>query len=331
MKLMKSITALLLAALLLTLLVLPAAAEDIVPPGQDERGDADEDPITPADGNADGENQPVPADDGLIWISDSMAYDETTREFVYPVSDSGTVVRASVASGMIVTGQVKLVGATLLIYKDGRAWEGDAKAITEPGEYVVMAQYGNQTPRILTFNLVGDATSTVYAYNLPAGMLVLSATRDGEEADYDRSSVTMQEEGLYHVEYECLSTGATYVLDVNVDRTPPELQFDGAIDEDHRVHSALRFSGLQEGDTISATLDGNSIEVSVQSDGTGELTQSGSYIITVFDAAGNRSEYGYTIMLYLNAGGLAFFLILIASLVALGIYIIIKRRKLEIG
>ena len=46
----------------------------------------------------------------------------------------------------------------------------------EPGEYVVMAQTGSQTPRLFTFTLVGAATSSVYAYNLPTGMYVTGAT-----------------------------------------------------------------------------------------------------------------------------------------------------------
>lgn len=162
-------------------------------------------------------------------------------------------------------------------------------------------------------------------------MAVLNATLNGEQTEFDRSSVPMQAEGTYRVEYECLSTGKIYSLELVVDRTPPELEFHGDIDGSNRVHSALGFSGVQPGDTVQATLDGAPISVSVASDGTGEFTQSGSYIITVYDAAGNRSVYGYTVMLYFNASSLAFFAVLIATVLAVLIYVFMKRKRLEIG
>lgn len=316
MKVLRKLTVfLLLAALLLPALALPAAA----------LGDArytEEDPAA----------DPAPAvDQNIVWLTDSMSFDKEKGEFVYPVGNSGSVVRASVANGMIVNGPVRITGATLLIYLNGKLWEEDPSNITEPGEYVVLAQTGNQTPRLFTFTLVGSSASLIYSYNLPAGMIVIDATRDGEEIVCEQTAVPMQEDGAYHIVYECLAAGRTYELNLNVDRTPPELRFDGKIDENHRVHSALTISGLQQDDTLQATLDGTPIELSVQAYGTVELAQSGSYIFTVYDAAGNRSEYGYTIMLYLNAGSLAFFALLIAAIVTVVVYIIIKRKRLEIG
>ena len=355
------LTAILLAVLLLSATTAAAAATDLsaAPPGQAET-DADQsmenavyepapggsvvEPsvgdgtvIRPAsDSDSDGEPYGSGALQGSanekdVWLTDMMYYDTVQGEYVYLVGDSGNVVRSSVADGMIVTGSVMVDGATLLIYQDGELWEGDAMVISEPGEYVVMAQTGNQTPRLFTFLLAGPAVSGVYAYNMPSGMAVLNATLDGEPTEYDRSSVPMQTDGTYHVEYECLSTGVIYTLELTVDRTPPELQFHGDIDGNNRVHSALGFSGVQPGDTVLATLDGASIDVTVASDGTGEFTQSGSYIITVYDAAGNRSVYGYTVMLYFNASSLAFFAVLIATVLAVLIYVFMKRKRLEIG
>lgn len=337
MKSIKKLTALLLAVLLLFVTAATAFAEDaeIVPSGQSDQ-QSDEEVVTP--GQSEGESstvypatEPTPVNENIIRLTSSMSYDTGTREFVYPVADSGNEVRSSAADGMIVTGSVQISGATVLIYKDGELLEGDSSTITEPGDYVVMAQYGSQTPRLFTFTLAGKAISTVYAYDLPSGMIVNSATRDGEEISYDGTSIPMREDGLYHVVYECVSTGAFYTLDLNVDRTPPELQFDGKIDDHNRVHSALRFSGVEEGDVLYVRLDGVQIDVPVHGDGTGELTQSGSYIITVFDAAGNSTEYGYTVMLYFNASSLAFFAVLIAALAAVIIYVRIKRKRLEIG
>lgn len=274
---------------------------------------------------------PDDVDVGIIQGMDNVSFDSSTREFIYPVGNSGTEVRASVANGMLANAPVKIKGVTLIIYRDGQKWEGDATRITDPGDYVVMAQTGNDTPRLFTFTLVGDAISNIYTYNLPAGMLVISATLDGEPTPYDSGSVPMQDEGLYHVEYEYVGARAYFSLDVKVDRTPPEVLFEGTIDEKNRVHSSLRFSGLEPGDTIRATLDGQSVEIPVKSDGTGEILQSGVYHIYVYDAAGNVSEYAYTILMYLNSSGTVFLILLIVSILAVAIYVVVKRRRLQIG
>ena len=121
------------------------------------------------------------------------------------------------------------------------------------------------------------------------------------------------------------------MLDATIDRTPPDVRFSGHIDENNRVHSALAFSNLKEDEHISVTLDGNPINVTVNNDGTGELLDSGSYVIRAYDDAGNIIEYGYIIMIYLNSSSIVFFALLAATLVGVALYIIIKRKKLKIG
>lgn len=312
MKHFRILPPLLLALLLALLLCLPAAALGASAPQGNEA-----------------QEQSSSAD--LVWLSDSVAFNVKTRRFAYPVPNSGVMVYATVADGMIVTNSVSISGATVLIYRNGEAWEGNRENINESGEYVVMGQSGSQTPRLFTFTLAKTAVSSVYAYRLPAGMEVVSATRDDTPISFDRYNVPMQEDGRYRVEYECFANSMTYSLDLTVDRTPPELRFEGEIDERNRVHSALRFSGLGEGETVKVTLDGQPLDFKPQNDGTGELKQSGSYVITAFDPAGNRSEYAFTVLIYLEASGAAFFLLLFALIIALFIYVRYKRKHLEIG
>lgn len=311
MKTIKRITALSAAALLISLLCLSVLAA----------------------------GGPRYAEDGLLgfepderlWLTDTMWYNEEKRVFVYPVSDTGQELEANVADGMVTNSAVSIYGSSVLAYRNGTLYTESLSNLTTPGDYVIMSQVGNQSLRLFTFTLVGPTTSELYAYNLPAGMYVTLAQRDGEEIAYERYSVPMQADGLYHIEYECISTGIGYVLDVTVDRTPPELSFSGSIDESHHVHSALTVSGIEEGGSIRVTLDGVALDVTPNADGTLELPDSGNYYIEAFDAAGNRSEYGYTVLLYLNASSLVFFVLLIGSVAAICIYVFVKRKKLKIG
>lgn len=309
MKTMKHLAILLAAAVLISLLCLPAAAAP----------------------HYSGELLTDTDTDNQIWLSDSMWYNTEKRLFTYPVSDTGQVVEADVADGMVVTSTVHIYGSSLLAYRNGRLFDGNLKELSTPGEYVIMAQVGNQSLRMFSFILAGTTTADLSAYNVPAGMYVTNATRDGEEISFDRYTVPMQEDGQYHIEYECVSTGIGYALDLTVDRTPPELQFSGSIDERNRVHSALSISGIEEGGSVRVTLDGVVLDVEPNADGTLVLPDSGAYRIEAFDAAGNRSEYGYTVLLYLNASSLVFFILLLGSVAAVIIYVFVKRKKLKIG
>lgn len=281
----------------------------------------------------------LPAPDGTeavatedqVWVNDTVRYDYSGHCFVYTVGSNAAEVRASVLDEMIVKDSVTLSGSNLTIYRNSQAYNWDQKEITEPGDYVVMAQSGSSSTRLMTFTIVGKTTATVHNYQVPDGMLVTAATLNGESLNLDRYAVPMEAEGLYHIEYECLSSGITYVLETTVDRTAPEVQFSGRIDDRNRVHSALSFSGLKEDERIYATLDGVEIQVPVRSDGTGELTQSGSYVIRAFDDAGNSSEYVYTVLIYLDASSIAFFALLAASAAAVIIYILLKRKTLQVG
>lgn len=318
MKHFQSITALLLAAALTLGLCLPVFAADDGLPGIPE-----------------GEIQTT--DESQIWLSDSMYYDTKERDFIYPLGETGLFLHSNVADGMITASPVYVRNGMIIAYKDGQLMDHNSNEpleVEEPGEYVIMSQVGGQTIRLFSFTLTGPTSSVIFGYNLPDGMYVTRAELNGEEIGYDRYYVPMQQDGLYHIEYECMSTylsNLVYSLDVTVDRDPPELEFSGSIDEKHRVHSALHISGIEEGGSIRVTLDGSPLDVNVNRDGTAELPDSGNYVIEAFDAAGNRSEYVYTVLIYLNSGGLVFLAILIASILAVAIYILIKRKKLKIG
>ena len=87
MKHFQSITALLLAAALTLGLCLPVFAANEGLPGISE-----------------GEAQTT--DESRIWLSDSMFYDTDSRDFIYPLGETGLFIHSNAADGMITTGPV---------------------------------------------------------------------------------------------------------------------------------------------------------------------------------------------------------------------------------
>lgn len=311
MKTIRFITVLLLTAALLLSLCLPAFAAG-----------THRDDLLPAD---------LTEDENVVWLSETMYYDMLTHDFAYPVSETGLTVHANVADGMVVRGPVSITGTMLQAYRNSKPFDGSLTGLDTPGEYVIQSQVGSESLRLLSFTIVAATTSEINAYSAPSGMYFTNASRDGREIPFDRFEVPMQEDGAYLIEYECIETGISYSLDVTIDRQGPELSFSGSIDEDNRVHSALLVSGIEADGAIRVNLDGVDLDLTPNTDGTLELTDSGRYYIEAFDAAGNRTEYSYTILIYLNSSSVVFFILLFVSIAAVVAYILIKRKRLKIG
>lgn len=269
--------------------------------------------------------------DNTVIVSDNVVFDPNTNEFVFTAEEGGAQVRTTVLDGMVVSNNVTVRGGGVFMYRNGDEYDGSLDPISEPGEYVVMLATGERSVRMLAFTIVGSTTNVVTTYKVPSGMLVTNAERDGEQVYFEYSSVPMNEEGSYRIITECIASGTVYTLETTVDRTPPDLKFEGTADKGGRYNSAVKVSGIRRDETLSVTRDGSEEKIEVASDGTAVLTESGRYVLRAFDAAGNSSEYVIMITAYLNAGGVAFVVLAAAALAAVVIYVLTRRKKLRIG
>ena len=274
------------------------------------------------------------AETGRVALTSGMYYDWTARDYAYPIGNTLSEVHSNAADGMVLTAPVSLAvngEADLSVYRDGQPYDGSLDRIDGVGSYMVSATLGGQTQRVLGFTLVGSSTNALHMFLVPDGFYLLSATRDGEPVYADRYSLSMEQEGAYAVEYECSATDIVYTLETVIDRTPPELSFDGRVDSEGRVRSELKFSGVQPGDSLFLTRYGESVPVYAEQDGTGVIKDPGSYRLTIRDAAGNSMEYSFIILQYFNLQSWIFFLMIFAALAAVIVYVLVRRKRLRIA
>jgi hypothetical protein len=269
-----------------------------------------------------------------VALSKNMYYDWSWHEFAYPIGNSLSEVHSNAADGMVLTSPVSLTvsgEATLSVFRDGVEYTGSLERIDEVGGYTVSATEGGQTRRLLSFVLVGPTTNALHNFVVPDGFYILEATRDGEPIYSDRYSLSMQTEGAYVVEYECSATDLVYKLETSIDRTPTVLNFEGTIDRQGRVRSALKFSGAEEGDSLFLTDAGESVDVKVEKDGTGVIKDPGIYTLIVKDPAGNTTEYSFIILQYFNMQSWIFILLVVCAVAAVVVYVLTQRKKLKIA
>lgn len=315
--------ALVLGALMLLALCIPAMAVDAGYSG----------PLDPETGEPEGESNPQ-GSSTRIALSTTMFYDWGTHDFAYPIPDTLVELHSNAADTMVMTTPVyiSLTGdASLSVYRDGVEYLGDLSRIDAVGGYAVSVNQGGQSQRIMSFVVVGPSTNALHTLLVPDGFYLLEATRDENPIYADRYSVSMEAEGNYTVEYECSGTDIVYKLVTRIDRTPPALSFTGKTDSEGRIRSALKFSGLEEGDSIFLTRFGEWTAPKLNGDGTGEVTEAGNYTMLVTDSAGNTVEYSFIILQYYNMQSWVFFLLVFIVLAAVIIYIVVKRRRLKVA
>ena len=271
---------------------------------------------------------------GRVMLSSSVYYDWNTHDFVFPVTNTLNEIHCSAADGMILDKPVTLStgsDSSIVVFLNGQEYTGSLSTLNQVGDYVVCSRQAGDTVRILSFTLVGATTNAITLFSPPDGFYLTSVTRDGQSVYFDRYNTRMDQEGLYHIEYECIATDVVYTLETTIDRTPPALTFEGKINDEWQVHSELKFSGLEKGDTILLTRSGVQVQPEMNGDGSGTIYDAGTYVMQVFDAAGNKTEYQFAILMYFNVSSLVFIALAVIIIVGTMIYIVVKRRNLKIG
>lgn len=265
-----------------------------------------------------------------IQINGTTYYDREAHSFAYPTGSGIREVYANVADGMIVNEPVKIEaedGVEVTVTRNGTVLESvDLGSISAVGNYTVAVKDIETTRTLFGFTIVGSSTNLPGGYRLPDGFYILNATLDGEDTDFDRDYIGMDEEGLYEVEYVCPETSIHYTLTTTIDRTPPQITLEGKQDKNGRFHSAVQIGGIEPGSTVGMTRDGDNF--TYPSDG--RLTEAGMYLLQVYDPAGNTATEQFTILVYLDLNSLMFFAVLVLVNAAVVTYIFFKRKKLKI-
>ncbi len=266
------------------------------------------------------------SDGSRVTISDGVYYDREKSVYVYNVTGT-TLLYSSVADKMIVQNAVGISadeGVDITIYRNGNAVENpDLAHISDSGSYTVEVTVGGQKYQTIEFTIVGSITCKLTGYSMPTGFRITEATLDGEEISYESGYVSMVNEGRYVIKYSCTRNKLNYKLDVTVDTTAPTLAL-AELDSKNQARGPVSIADIEEGASMTITLDGKKIGYSK------ELTESGEYQIVLMDSAGNITHYSFTILIYFDVNSWFFIALAVAVAAAVVIYVAVSRKKLRV-
>ena len=272
-----------------------------------------------------------------VPITSGIYYDRLERVYVYDLGGSSdATVSSNIMDGMVVNETVHIEpsqGLEVRLYRGGELEEAaDLDMIETPGQYVLEARLqGERFARVMSFTIVGATTSLVSVYAMPAGFVVKNVEfnvldENGEwisaQPNWDRSKVSMSEDGTYRVQYECARNGLSYNLQTIIDHTPPTLALENVVNG--LAKGPVDISDLEEGCKIGITLNGGRMGYRE------ELTLNGDYEIIVQDEAGNVTRYSFSILPYFDMNSWIFFGLVILVLAGTGGYLYLEYKRVRV-
>lgn len=266
----------------------------------------------------------------LIKLSDRAYYDTENGCYCYTLSTAGVTVTSSIMDGMLTQDEVAITIPDNLIfelYRNGELYGEDFSFISEQGSYTLNYIKDGGSEHVLSFRIIGKIVGDLYLYPMPAGFRVVEVFKDGERIATRREEADLTEEGSYEISYRSPTAELDYELRVTVDHTPPSFVLTGL--KEGTARGPVQISELEAGVSLYVYLEGTPIRVKSEN-GVFELTQSGRYTVLAIDEAGNETREQFTILIYLTAGSILFFLILAAGIVAGIVYAIMARKRLRI-
>lgn len=300
------------AAVLLSLPVLAAPEEEAASFTAASRADVTySGPLDPRTGLPLDQRQEDPEE-----LVAQLGYDRSKRVFTYPAGDLSFT--SSVPNGAILslTGGDKVAitlpdGLSGALYRNGDLVSGaDLSGITAPGGYLLEIQGGaSSQSAVFSFTIADELSNSLTEIQLPAGFSFQSPRLNGEELNSEYSNyIELLEDGEYDLSWGCSEIGRTYSLSFTLDTEPPTLALPEVTDG--QAHSAVTLADLEPGGYILLEGGGETRTIRSSMD---QIREAGSYRLTVYDQAGNYTQYDFVIHVYLNVSAVVAILLLVLA------------------
>ena len=191
--------------------------------------------------------------------------------------------------------------------------------LSDVGEYSVILTDSVGNSVSFSFTIIAHSYQN-FEYAFEGGTSLVSALKNGQSVDLslDGGKLVITESGDYEMTLSS-PAGMAYILSINVDNIPPEIELVKGDDD------SVTLAGIsKENITISATKDGEELSCKVGQ----TFSENGEYVITVTDELGNVSQVTFEIPYRLSTVSIV---IIVVGAVAATVFIIlfVVKRKIK--
>lgn len=250
-------------------------------------------------------------------LSVQLGYDEAKRVFIYPAGDLS--FSSNIPDGAVLTlpgGQAVTLtlpeGLNGTLYRNGDVvGDADLSSITDPGGYLLEVRGGSSSQSAsFSFTIADELTNSLTEIRLPQGFSFQDISLNGESLSPEYSNyIELLEDGKYDLPWSCPEIGRSYSLSFTLDTQAPVLALPEVTDG--QAHSAVTLTDLEPGARILLESGGETQTILSALE---QIREAGSYRLTVYDEAGNYTQYDFVIHVYLNISALAAIALLVLGL-----------------
>lgn len=234
-------------------------------------------------------------------------------------------IKCSVADGMVTTGSVSVESSENLkyhVFRDGNEITDATDNLSAQGKYIVNIETNSGSEKVLEFTIVNTVTGIISSYEIPEGFTLSALSYNGQSQNSSVRTVDLSEEGDYAISYRCDKSLMVYELNIEIDHTAPVLALKGVTDG--VAKGPVDISDMEEDALIHIELNGEEIAYS------DTLTKSGDYYIIVKDAAGNTTNYNFTIRIYFDINSWVVIGVIVLIIIGTLGYLLYSRRHLRV-
>lgn len=268
------------------------------------------------------------ADEHYVDIYSGCRYDLEGKAYHYALEGvADDAIISSALNGTYTSGSVwvkSVGGISYMVYKDGNEYTPEEEgSFSEPGDYAIALydKYGKKVVP-LKFRILGKIGND-RRYDFPGTCEIEYVKLNGEDAPFDKASVSLSGEGTYEIHYRVIAIDRTETITVLIDNTAPTLKFKGVNDK-NQANGPVQISGIEENSKISILRNGKPYNFKKK------IVDSGNYRVTVRDEAGNQTMYEFVILSYFNISSWVFLGLCLVVVIGLIAYIILLRKNLRV-
>ena len=250
-----------------------------------------------------------------------FGYDRDSRCYVNEVGDlsfSSNIPNGAVLSAGQTASITIPTGLSATLFRNGNeVTDMKLTEITESGSYlveVISSGFGDSAS--FSFQILRERSNALHEFILPSGFSFESVLINGDMVTPEYSNyMELIEDGEYRITWACPDIDQRFVLTFIRDVDAPVLALPQVVDG--QAHSPVTLTDLEENAYIYLECDGETKTIVSPST---EIKDAGTYTLTVYDQAGNSTQYNFTIHFYLNLSAAAAISMLLAAIVGLSAY-----------
>ena len=221
-------------------------------------------------------------------------------------------------------------GVSFEVYHNGKPVEDTSQTeFKESGEYILtLRNHAESRERSVRFVILDTYVNDLQEYRLPDGFEYTKITLNGERKSLSYNNYyDFLEEGYYELQWENSRIDQIFTTEFTLDLTAPTLDLSEV--RNGAASGSVSFTDMEEGEYvrwIRSSKEEGRIE-----DPSEVLSKKGSYVLRVYDQAGNYTEYAFELEGYFDVNGVLAILFVIALIGGGFFYCRRLRNNMRVG